>query len=31
VSFASLKFTRSDQPLQTSRTAESLSHLAQVQ
>jgi hypothetical protein len=31
VSFGSLKFTRSDQPLQTSRTTDNLSHLAQVQ
>ena len=31
VAFGSLKFTRSDQPLQTSRTSEQLSRLAQVQ
>jgi len=31
VGFSSLKFTRADAPLQTSRTAEQLSHLAQVQ
>ena len=31
VAFSSLKFTRSDAPLQTSRTAEQLSRLAQVQ
>ena len=31
VPFNSLKFTRADQPLQTSRTADQLAHLAQVQ
>ncbi len=31
VSFGSLQFSRADQPLRTSRTAEQLAHLAQVQ